>query len=118
MIYTQTVEIPADHRLTIDVPREIPAGTTARFDVVWYIPGEDAPTERPQKSAEEIAREMWDSLPTREGCLEDACKKTEARLRTGIDPLEEWRDSLNVKKIFGGVDGVAYQRSIRDEWPD
>ena len=26
MSVTQTVEIPADHRLTIDVPREIPAG--------------------------------------------------------------------------------------------
>ena len=26
MTIEQTVEIPADHRLTIDVPREIPAG--------------------------------------------------------------------------------------------
>lgn len=26
MSVTQTIEIPADHRLTIDVPREIPAG--------------------------------------------------------------------------------------------
>jgi len=26
MTITQTVEIPADHRLTIEVPREIPAG--------------------------------------------------------------------------------------------
>jgi len=28
MSITQTVEIPADHRLTIDVPREVPAGRT------------------------------------------------------------------------------------------
>ena len=26
MTITQTVEIPADHRLTIDVPRDVPAG--------------------------------------------------------------------------------------------
>jgi hypothetical protein len=26
MTVTQTVEIPADHRLVIDVPREVPAG--------------------------------------------------------------------------------------------
>jgi len=26
MSVTQTVEIPADHRLTIDVPREVPVG--------------------------------------------------------------------------------------------
>jgi hypothetical protein len=28
MSITQTVEVPASHRLTIDVPREIPAGPT------------------------------------------------------------------------------------------
>ena len=28
MTFEQTVEIPADHRLTIDVPREVPAGRT------------------------------------------------------------------------------------------
>ena len=28
MSVTQTVEVPASHRLTIDVPREIPAGPT------------------------------------------------------------------------------------------
>ena len=28
MIITQTVDIPADYRLTIDVPREIPPGRT------------------------------------------------------------------------------------------
>jgi len=28
MSVTQTVEIPASHRLTIDVPREVPAGPT------------------------------------------------------------------------------------------
>ena len=33
MTMTQTVIIPADHRLTIDVPREVPAGTTAQVEV-------------------------------------------------------------------------------------
>jgi hypothetical protein len=28
MTIEQTVEIPADHRLTLEIPREIPAGTT------------------------------------------------------------------------------------------
>jgi len=36
MSITQTVEVPANHRLTIDVPREIPTGTTARFEVIWF----------------------------------------------------------------------------------
>jgi len=33
MTVTQTVEVPVSHRLTIDVPREIPAGTTARVEL-------------------------------------------------------------------------------------
>jgi hypothetical protein len=32
----QTIEVPASHRLTIDVPREIPTGTTACFKVIWF----------------------------------------------------------------------------------
>jgi len=36
MIIEQTVEIPADRRLYFDVPREIPVGATARFELIWY----------------------------------------------------------------------------------
>jgi hypothetical protein len=35
MTIERTVEIPADRRLTIDVPREIPTGTTAHFEIRW-----------------------------------------------------------------------------------
>ena len=45
MSVTQTVEIPADHRLTIDVPREIPAGKA----VLTFTPASV------QKSAEKAA---------------------------------------------------------------
>ena len=34
MTITQTVEIPADHRLTIDVPLEIPAGP-AKIELIF-----------------------------------------------------------------------------------
>ena len=36
MTITQTVEIPADRRITIEVPREVPTGTTARFELIWF----------------------------------------------------------------------------------
>ena len=36
MTITRTVEIPADRRITLEVPREIPAGTTARFELIWF----------------------------------------------------------------------------------
>ncbi|GHU59368.1 hypothetical protein FACS189444_4530 [Spirochaetia bacterium] len=37
MTLEQTVEIPADHRLFIEVPKEIPAGT-ATFRLEWIKP--------------------------------------------------------------------------------
>jgi hypothetical protein len=48
MILQQTVEIPADHRLLIDVPEEIPAGT-ATFRLEWIKP----PVNPKKDSAEE-----------------------------------------------------------------
>ena len=45
MSVTQTVEIPASHRLTIDVPREIPAGPV----VLTFTP----PAKRKLTEAEE-----------------------------------------------------------------
>ena len=36
MTITQTVEIPADRRITIEVPREVPTGTKARYELVWF----------------------------------------------------------------------------------
>ena len=35
MTITQTVEIPENRRLIIDVPRDIPVKAIARFELVW-----------------------------------------------------------------------------------
>ena len=51
MSVTQTVEIPASHRLTIDVPSEIPAGPT----VLTFTPAKKAADQRPRMTeAEEM----------------------------------------------------------------
>jgi len=42
MTITQTVDIPASHRLTIDVPREVPAGPT----VLAFTPAKKPAIER------------------------------------------------------------------------
>jgi len=34
MTITQTVEIPADRRITLEVPREVPTGRIARFEFI------------------------------------------------------------------------------------
>ena len=47
MTIEQTVEVPANRRLTIDVPREIPVGRT----IIAFTPATDT-TNKPQPSAQ------------------------------------------------------------------
>ncbi|MCL1812746.1 MAG: hypothetical protein FWG29_04410 [Treponema sp.] len=50
MTITQTVEIPENHRLTIDVPREVPAG---RAEIVYFpAPVDDCPLCAPYRHPE------------------------------------------------------------------
>jgi len=37
MTIMQTVDIPANRRIMLEVPHEIPTGTTVRFELVWFI---------------------------------------------------------------------------------
>jgi len=68
MSITQTVEIPANHRLTIDVPREVPVGQAKiRF---FPISADKEPVQRSEardieiinKNAERLNREAMDVL--------------------------------------------------------
>jgi len=36
MTITQTVDIPANRRITLEVPPQIPTGGTARFEIIWF----------------------------------------------------------------------------------
>jgi len=47
MSITQTVEVPANHRLTIDVPREVPAGQT----ILIFKPVTQAPVRMTAQDA-------------------------------------------------------------------
>jgi len=103
MTIEQTVEIPANHRLTIEVPREIPAGRA----ILAFTPA--------------VARKSSDRgagtapLPGGSpGTIEEALQMAEEKAN---DPNRKPISRLfgTCKGIFGG-DGVAYQRAIRDEW--
>jgi len=46
MSITQTVEIPANRRLTIDVPREVPTGSVILTFTPREVPAKEQPQER------------------------------------------------------------------------
>jgi len=98
MSITQTVEIPDSHRLTIDVPREVPAGRT----IIAFTPASERRTKDAQLPG--------GSYNTVEEALQAAAEKAADPNRKPISRLFGTH-----KGIFGG-DGVAYQRAIRDEW--
>jgi hypothetical protein len=102
----EIVDIPASRRISFTLPETVPIGAAS---VTVSVDSAAA-----KKDPREIAREMWDSLPTLEECKQKAAAQYAEWKDSGVDPLEKFRGS----GIFGHIDGVTYQRSIRDEWPD
>ena len=86
----QTVEIPINHRLYIDVPPEVPTGKT----ILTFTP---ASLYNDIKSAKEI----WITN-----------KANPEEVKTKLNNL---RGSLG-KNAFGSMDGVTYQRKVREDW--
>jgi len=103
MNVTQTVEIPASRRLTIDVPREIPVGKV----VLTFTPA----------SVQKSENHQYDTAPLPGGSYNTVEEAMQAAAEKAADPNRKPISRLfgKHKGIFGG-DGVAYQRAIRDEW--
>ena len=105
MTVTQTVEIPASHRLTIDVPREIPEGKA----ILAFTP----------TAARMSPERKYDTAPLPGGnarTVEEALQMAEEKAADpNRKPISRFFGILS-PNTFG--DGVAYQRAIRDEWDD
>jgi hypothetical protein len=92
MTIEQTVDIPADHQLFIEVPPEVPAG---RAKAAITLSFGDSP-----------------ALPARAG---EKWAYTSSHREEVRAKLEKLRGSLS-PDAFGGMGGVAYQRKVREEW--
>ena len=102
MTIEQTVEIPADRRIFLDVPVEMPTGrASVTITVFGIMPAREASVSAP--------------FPDLETLKENARRKTAAREASGIDPWVECRKSLAGGQLFG-VDALEYQKKMRDEW--
>ena len=97
MTITQTVEIPADRRIT--VPHDVPEG---RANIIIKFPVQETTIEKTPLPG--------GSYRTVEEALEASAKKAATPNRK---PISRFFGTLS-KNTFG--DPVAYQRAIRDEW--
>jgi hypothetical protein len=86
----QTVEIPSNRRLLVEVPPEVPVGkvvlTFTPASVDEYIESAEAIWAANRAHPEELKAK----LHALQGCLEGSA--------------------------FGGMDGITYQRKVRKEW--
>ena len=53
MTITQTIEIPANRRVTFEVPPEIPTGATARFEIHCF------PQKEAVNNLDSVLEEIW-----------------------------------------------------------
>jgi hypothetical protein len=110
MTIEQTVEIPVDHRLTLEIPFEIPAGRTILALTLIPVSAMAAKSTISAQFAD-LKTYLADNSPrTTEEALQQAAERLADPNRKPIS-----RHFGTHKGILGG-EGVAYQRKIRDEW--
>ena len=78
MIITQTVEIPADHRITLEVPREIPSGLV-------YLTFAPAPNKAQTELEVSITEKLNSYYRNHNSRLDDDLKAASYRLLAEVD---------------------------------
>jgi hypothetical protein len=107
----QTIDIPADRRLYLELPETVPSG---KFDLRLIFTPAQSTRKRQSEGFDHLLR---NSPKTVKEAIAEAQRKTAERIAGGREPFEEARKLLNGRRLFDGVDGVEYQRRLRDEWP-
>jgi hypothetical protein len=91
MAVTQTVDIPADRRITLEVPREVPPGRT----ILTFTPAPATPAFDPEKAREAIKN--CDGLAKRMGINLSSDEFLEMRHRDRDIELAKDREFLSFR---------------------
>ena len=97
----QTVSIPSDRHLSLQLPETAPSGQVTL--IISFVP------------AQKVGESALNVLPTLEALKRQAAEKTAKRIAEGKKPFEGLSDCLKQSKTFAG-DPVEMVRAIRDEW--
>jgi hypothetical protein len=113
MTIQQTIDVPASRKVHFDVvlPMDVPYGKT---DVVLDF----KPAARQSGTAGSETKSKLD--PVLDAAFKEASEKRKAYC---ADPRQQeetraLRGRFKDSPIWGGLDGVSYQRKIRDEWEE
>ena len=110
----KTVEIPRDRHIHLDwdltVPGDMPCTSVELMLVV--APASETPAPKKRKPALPAS---FTKVRTIEECIKEAEAKTAKRIAEGRNPFKELQEG---GQLFGGIDGVEFQRMVRNEWPD
>jgi hypothetical protein len=114
MTIEQTVEIPADHRLVLELPPEIPTGKANAALTLVFEQGTGFDTLDDAEARRQIEELKRGELP-RPRTIEEAIKQAEEQAaKPGRTPLSSY---FGIMKDYPlPQSGVEYQRSMRDEW--
>jgi hypothetical protein len=108
----RTVDIPADRRLLLDLPKAVPSGMV---NIVLVVSSVDTPSEISANNSA-IPHVLSHTFPTIEEIKAEAARKADERMANPqMDPLLRYAGCLKNSGVFEG-DAVAIQRKMRDEW--
>jgi hypothetical protein len=141
MTIQQTIDIPASHRLMLDLPQEVPEGK-AKIKVFIKPFSKRAKARTLQEAPAGDERDLSEGVPLGNGLIffeappgytppppdpelaaimKEAREKTERR-RTDpayrAEVTKIWKELQEGGPVFDGRDGMDVQREMRDEWPD
>ncbi|MCL2044430.1 MAG: DUF2281 domain-containing protein [Treponema sp.] len=91
MSITQTVFIPADRRLTIEVPREVPSGQV----ILTFTPKPVEQEPATERATTSVASEMSGSPPVQKKDRVPGCVKGQVWMAEDFNaPLEDFKDYM------------------------